>query len=183
MVCNLTIGKEGYGKVEGEMKEVLTQAEELKQGLGDLVDQDIEAFDKVMDAYKLPKDDERRKERIEQALKRATQVPYQVAESCFNILELSGKVARKGNRSALSDTGAAAYMAEAALQIALLNVDINLELLPDKGFKHEYWQKRESLGRRAKEKKDVVIRVVSERMGGCFAQYRKPRDEDTVNER
>src|ERR1700690_3820855 len=56
MVCQLTIGKKKYAGVEKEMKKILEQSEDLRRKFAELVDEDTEAFNKVMEAYSLPKD-------------------------------------------------------------------------------------------------------------------------------
>ncbi|MBP2672920.1 MAG: fchA [candidate division NC10 bacterium] len=61
MVCNLTIGKKRYAEVEGEMKAVLAQAEGLRAQFTELIDRDTAAFNKVMEAFGLPKETEPQK--------------------------------------------------------------------------------------------------------------------------
>ena len=63
MVCNLTKGKQGYESTQDEIKEILQQSEELRKQLTELIDKDTEAFNKVMDALKMPKETEDQKNR------------------------------------------------------------------------------------------------------------------------
>lgn len=167
MVSNLTIGKKNYQHIEPQMKEILTEAQACRGELLKLSDRDADAFEKVMLAYKLPEDTDaqtkKRKQALEEALMEATLVPYRVAEICAKLLEFSGVLAEKGNRSAVSDTGVAACLAEAALQGALLNVTVNLHLMENEGFKEEYSKKSAALAHEAKAKRDSVMAQVQER--------------------
>ena len=168
MVCNLTIGKRTYQRVEPEMKRILTEAQACRDELLELSDRDTEAFENVMRAYKLPKETtgqaQKRKLDLEKALMEATRVPYRVAEVCARLLEFSEVLAKEGNKNAVSDAGVAACLAEAALQGALLNVTINLRLLADKSFKEEYSKKSALLLHEAKARRDSVMAKVQERL-------------------
>ncbi len=130
MVCSLTIGKKKYEDVEEDMKHVLSQTERLRVELAELIDEDAAAFDKVMEAMKLPKESEEdktaRKTAMQDALVDAAMVPLAVMEKCVEVVELSGMVAEKGNRNAVSDAGVAALVGRAGAHAARLNVLINL---------------------------------------------------------
>ncbi len=138
MVCNLTIGKKKYADVEGEMKSILVQAEELRAQFTDLIDQDTEAFNKVMEAFGLPKETEPQKAlrsaAIREATKEATMVPLEVMKHCIDALALTARVADQGNPNAVSDVGTSALMLHAACSAAALNVRINLKGLQDPEF-------------------------------------------------
>ena len=141
MVCNLTIGKQSYLDVEDDMKDVLRRAEELRERLTDMVRADVEAFDRVMAAYGLPKETEAQKtarsEAIQSALRAATEVPLNCARACAQAIALSRRVAEKGNRNVISDAGVAVLAAYAALRSAALNVYINAGAIKDKRFVEE----------------------------------------------
>ena len=138
MVCQLTIGKKKYAEVEAEMKGILAQAEALRTRFTSLVDEDTAAFNKVMEAYGLPKDSEAQKAlrtaAIREATKEATQVPLEVMKHCIDGLALAGNVAAKGNVNSVSDAGVGALMLHAACESAALNVRINLKGLTDNEF-------------------------------------------------
>ena len=145
MVANLTVGKRGYEEVSGEMKEAALKAQKLKDELLAAVDEDTRAFNKVMEAFGLPKgSEEQLKEKeaaLEQASREATIVPLGVLQKCGPLLELAGLVARKGNKNSLSDAGVAGLLAEAAAAGAFYNVQINLPGIKDVGFKEEALKK------------------------------------------
>ncbi|MBC7186244.1 MAG: glutamate formimidoyltransferase [Calditrichaeota bacterium] len=138
MVANLTVGKKGYEGVAGELQEVATRAQTLKDALLAAVDEDTRAFNRVMDAFALPKStDEQKQARhaaIQEATRGATQVPLQVMKHAVQALELAAVVAEKGMATAASDTGVSALMARAAAEGAALNVRINLGSLEDQDF-------------------------------------------------
>lgn len=138
MVCNLTIGKKDYESVEGDIKSALADAERLRSELADMVRSDVEAFDQVMGAYRLPKDSGEQKQArtaaIQQALKAATDVPMACARLCGEVIRLSRIVADKGNRNVVSDAGVAVMAAYGALKGAALNVYTNTGSIRDESF-------------------------------------------------
>ncbi len=138
MVCNLTVGKKNYEAVEEELKDVLDQAESLRERLTDMIHADVEVFDRVMAAYGMAKetDEEKaaRSDAIQEALKAATNVPLECARVCVEVINLSKIAAEKGNLNVISDAGVAVVAANAALQSAALNVYINVGGIKDKEF-------------------------------------------------
>jgi glutamate formiminotransferase/formiminotetrahydrofolate cyclodeaminase len=164
MVANLTVGKKGYEEAAGEMKDAARRAQKLKDELLAAVDEDTRAFNKVMDAFGLPKgSEEQLKEKeaaLERATKEATTVPLGVLEKCGPLLELAGLVARKGNPNSLSDAGVAGLLAEAAAGGAFYNVKINLPGIRDTAFKEEASKKGDEMmaeaARRGKEIRGLV---------------------------
>lgn len=168
MVAGLTLGKKAYQSVEHEMRNVLSEALALRDELVDYADRDSAAFDAVMAAYQLPKETEvdrlEREKALQAALQQATEVPYQTALRCLRVLELAEIVVTKGSKSALSDGGTAACLAEGALQAALLNVAMNLSALADEAFRSTYSQARERLSAQAQAKRLMILQIVSQRL-------------------
>jgi formiminotetrahydrofolate cyclodeaminase len=138
MVCNLTIGKKKYAEAEGELKNVLAKSEELRGIITKLIDRDTDAFNKVMEAYGLPKETDGQKAlrtaAIQGATKEATLIPLEVMKHCIDGIALAKIVAEKGNTNSLSDAGVAALMFHAACEGAALNVRINLNGIQDTDF-------------------------------------------------
>ena len=141
MVCNLTVGKKGYEEVEDHLKDVLKQAEALRDRLTDMIRADVEVFDRLMASYGLPKetDEEKsvRSEEIQASLKEATDVPLNCARACAEAIELCRDAAEKGNLNVISDAGVAVVAADAAMKSAALNVYINVGSIKDKAFAEE----------------------------------------------
>ena len=138
MVCNLTIGKARYADAEVEMRDTLDRAEALRHELQQLGQADLEAFNRLSAAYKLPRTTDAdvaiRRDAIQALLRGATEIPLRTARAAASILPLCPGVGERGNQAALSDVGVAANLAYAAVRSALLNVDINLRLLEDAGY-------------------------------------------------
>jgi methenyltetrahydrofolate cyclohydrolase len=138
MVCNLTIGRKGYEGVEAEMRDTLRQAEALRQRLTAMIQDDVQAFDALMAAYRLPRASEEqtlaRGRAVQQALKQATDVPLACAQACAEVIELARRVAPIGNRGVISDAGVASLAACAGLRSASLNVAINAPSIQDADF-------------------------------------------------
>jgi formiminotetrahydrofolate cyclodeaminase len=141
MVCNLTIGRPRFAAAEDDLRAALAQAETLRGQLAALAEADTGAFNRVMAAYRLPKDsDEQRAARqaaIQAALKQATQVPLETAIACAAVLRLAGRIIAHINPNALSDAGTAAVLAEAGLRGAQFNAAVNLAGIQDVEFVQE----------------------------------------------
>lgn len=138
MVANLTIGKKGYEDVQSEMAELASTLPDVRNGFIADIDRDADAFNKVMDAFKMPKEtDEEKAERrqaIQDGMKNAANVPLEVARNAFRIMDFAAKVVEKGNKNAVTDGAVAAMMARTAVLSALFNVKINLGSIKDEGF-------------------------------------------------
>jgi formiminotetrahydrofolate cyclodeaminase len=131
MVARLTIGKKGYQDQEKVMKQILEESEKLREELRTAVDQDAEAYNQVMAAYKKPKSDPERDDAVREATLDAARVPLEVAERSLRVIQLALEAARSGNSNAVSDAGSAVHLAYAALTSAAYNVRINVNGLGD----------------------------------------------------
>jgi methenyltetrahydrofolate cyclohydrolase len=168
MVCHLTIGKKKYADVEEDMKSILSQSEILRGLFVALVDKDTDAFNKVIEAYALPKETEPKKAlraaAIRGATKEATLIPLEVMKHCIDALALAQQVAAKGNSNSVSDAGVSALMLYAASEGAALNVQINLNALNDPEF--VAWKKDElqSLRNTSKMMLEEIQGIVEEKI-------------------
>lgn len=133
MVCRLSIGKKKYKEAEDELKGVLNDADLLRKELLDLSNKDIDAFRDVMSALKTPEGKEKR-ENIQNAYKKAANVPFEVAKKCLRVMELAEIATLKGNKNAITDSGVATLMANSGLKGAVLNVKVNLKYIEDESF-------------------------------------------------
>ncbi len=153
MVANFTVGRKKYADVQAEMEQVLAHSETLRAELLELVDRDAAAFGAVMEAYGLPKatdaEQAARTSAIQQGMRGATDVPLTVAEKCVELLRLAEAAGARGNSNVASDAAAALYLARAAIDAALLNVNINLKLIHDAAFVQSTSQRRDALLREA----------------------------------
>ena len=168
MVCRLTIGKKGYEAESAEMETLVPRAEMLQRELRDLMQADIDAYARVMDAYKLSKETDAQKSArtfaIQAALKHASDVPMIVAEKCAAILDLAQSIAARGNKNAASDAAVGALMAEAGLRGAAFNVSINLGSIKDETYSNEKRARVAQLVARAAQIKSEILTTVEGRM-------------------
>ncbi len=141
MVANLTVGKKHDEAVEAEMQHLLDRSETACAQLTDMIQQDVDVFNKVMAAYAMPKETAEetrtRTHAIQAALKGATDVPLACARLCADVIALCLPAAEKGNVNVISDAGVAVLAAQAALKSAALNVYINIGGIHDEDFTAE----------------------------------------------
>jgi glutamate formiminotransferase/formiminotetrahydrofolate cyclodeaminase len=139
MVANLTVGKRGYEDAWEELASLAERGQALKDRLSRAVDEDTDAFTRVMEAMRLPKgtpDQQAERARaLEEANKAAAEVPLQTARLCLEAIALAATAAERGNRNSVSDAGVAALAARAGVEGAALNVRINLGGIADAAFK------------------------------------------------
>jgi glutamate formiminotransferase/formiminotetrahydrofolate cyclodeaminase len=139
MVANLSAGKRGWDDRLEYFSDWAVKAQQLKDELLSLVDEDTAAFNKVMDAFALSKESAEEKTArsaaIEQATKYAAEVPLKVMETASKSYEMLAEMADKGNPASVSDVGVGALATRACIDGAALNVRINLAQLKDEKFK------------------------------------------------
>jgi len=136
MTANLTIGKPRFAGIEAQAREIERRAAQLRQELGALADADAAAFDQVSAAYKLPRGDDAakaaRSEAIQSALYVAADVPMRTARLSAEAIELAETAAPILNPAVISDVLVGALLAQAALESAAINVEINAAAMSDK---------------------------------------------------
>jgi len=168
MVCNLTIGKKKYTDVEQEISDVKTKLEQYKDTFVNLAAKDNEAFDNVMDAFKLPKDtDEQKSIRIRQiddATFMAAEVPNEVIKNCKELLPIIRIVAEKGNQNSLSDIGVSALLLSSAAQAAYLNVLINCTALKNQTIAGELLKSAEIRTEDIKNESNDILEYIKRRL-------------------
>ena len=129
MVAALTLGKPKYAEVEAEVAELRRRGEALQERLLKQINADAEGFRPLAAAYKLPKDEPRRAEILEQATLRACGTPMEIMELGAAAIPVIAELASKGSRMAVSDAGCAAVAVRAAVEMAYLNLLINTRSL------------------------------------------------------
>ena len=141
MVCRLTIGREGYEEAEPRMREYLKEADEARPAFLELADRDARAFDAVMQAFKMPRDDDRHKaERsvaIQRAYEGAARVPLELAQRAVMLMNVAKATIEHGNANAASDGLSGALALHAAAHAAIANVAINAASLKDEAVASE----------------------------------------------
>lgn len=168
MVCNLTIGKKKYVDVESEMIDLKNKLENLKNRFSDLADEDNKAFEKVMEAFKLPKETDKEKlERaaiIDEATLGAAEVPSDVINVCKQILPNIKTIVIKGNQNSLSDAGVAASLVNTAAEGAFLNVLINCTSLSNQTLGNEFLKRTEIIYEEVKISCAEIIELINNKL-------------------
>lgn len=170
MVCNLTIGKKKYLDAETEMNVLKDKLNIYVDKFLELAKNDNEAFERVMDAFKLPKEtDEQKKlriEAIEKSTLEAASVPAEVIKNCREIIPLLAAISKKGNQNSLSDAGVAAAVIAAASEGAFLNVLINYSSLNEKQKASGLLTQAENLNNELKEEAKYILDAISNKIRG-----------------
>ncbi len=142
MTANLTIGRPRLADVQEQAQHIEQRASELRASLEQLGDADAEAFARVTGAYKLPRADDAQKaarsEAIQAALRVAADVPLETARISAEVVELAEEAAPVLNAAVISDVLVGALLAQAALNSAALNVEINLGSMTDQSTIEQY---------------------------------------------
>lgn len=150
MVANLSAGKRGWDDKLEYFSSWAVKAQQLKDELLSLVDEDTAAFNKVIDAFALPKasaeEKTARSAAIEAATKYAAEIPLKVMETASKSYALLAEMAKKGNPASISDVGVGALATRACIEGAALNVRINLGELNNKKFTSALSEKVQKIG-------------------------------------
>lgn len=164
MVANLTIGKKKYVEVEAEMLEIAAKMKEYQNMFVDFIDEDAASFDDVMKAFKLPKEtDEDKAARtaaIQTGMKKAAEVPLNVAQTCTELMPLIEVIVQKGNQNAVTDGAVASMMCRTAALSALLNVRINLGSIKDEAYVADMNEKCHKVESYVREYEDKILNQV-----------------------
>lgn len=163
MVANLTVVKKKYVDSKEEMKDIISKASQLRNKLLNYIEEDSLAYNKVMEAYKLPKETEEeksyRRDRIQEGLKIAASVPYKVAETSFEIFPLAEAVVLRGNSSSVTDALVGAMMARTGVLAAVLNIRINLDSIKDDVFVKSLKEKADILEEQTKRYEKKIFEL------------------------
>ncbi len=127
----------------------------------DLVDEDTEAFNRIMEAFRLPKNNDgemkARTEAVQAATMQAIRVPYKVMETAFSAFPLIREMVEKGNPSSVTDAGVGALAIRSCIRGAFLNVKINAAGLDDKAFVKDIIQKGYDLETKAVLEEEAIF--------------------------
>ncbi|HJQ40742.1 MAG TPA: glutamate formimidoyltransferase [Thermoanaerobaculia bacterium] len=151
MVAVLSHTKKGFESKQADLDRIANCTQELKDRMLAAVDADTAAFDALLDAMRMPKDDPAREQALADATVGAAEVPLGVLEACPEIIELNREIARIGLQASLSDAGVGAQMARAAAAGAYQNVCINLGGLSDASRKSALLKRADEAWGKARE--------------------------------
>lgn len=133
-ISNLTVGKKKYIEVQEKVNEILINAENLKKQTLNIIDKDKEILERILDAYKLRKEDYDNYVKIN---KEAVDFCMQVLNLAFETLKLAKEISLVGNRMLASDFKICAYYSFASIESAIVNVEINLNSIDDENYKKQ----------------------------------------------
>ena len=164
MVANLSAHKRGWDDRWEEFSDWAVKGQALKDDLLRLVDEDTAAFNRIMEAFGLPKntDEEKtaRKQAIQDATKYAIEIPFKVMEKSLASLEVCAKMAEIGNPNSVTDAGVGALCARSAVLGAFMNVKINAAGLNDKAFVEDMLEKGQAIADKAVALEGEVMELV-----------------------
>ena len=169
MVANLSAGKRGWDDKLNFFSAWAVKAQGLKDELLSLVDEDTAAFNKVMDAFALPKESTEEKAArsaaIEQATKHAAEIPLKAMETASKSYQLLASMAEKGNPASISDVGVGALATRACIEGAAMNVRINLAGLKDVKSKSAFVEKVRRISADSEARFKEIKHVVEKKLG------------------
>ncbi len=169
MVANLSAGKRGWDDKLSYFSNWAVKAQQLKDELLALVDEDTAAFNRVVDAFALPKDsaDEKkaRSTAIEEATKHAAEIPLKVMEAASKSYEILSEMAEKGNPASISDVGVGILAVRACIGGAAMNVRINLGQLKDEKFRSAPLKKIQQISADSEARFQEINQIVESKLG------------------
>ena len=168
MVANLSSHKKGWDDRWNEFSVWAEKGQQLKRTLISLVDEDTRAFNKIMNAFGLPKGTEQeklaRKNEIHAATINAIVVPLKVMEVCYETMAVIKAMAVHGNPNSVSDAGVGALCARSGVIGAYLNVKINAAGIKDDPFAIAALDKAEKIVGLAQKEEEIILAIVNEKI-------------------
>ena len=168
MVANLSSHKAGWDERWEEFSDWAEKGQAIKDELLFLIDEDTRAFNRIMDAFGLPKgtDEEKqiRHQAIQEATKYAIEIPFRVMNRAWDSFEIIQAMAEIGNPNSVSDAGVGALAARSAVMGAWLNVKINASGLEDKAFLDSILNKGGEILAKTIEREKAILDIVSSKI-------------------
>lgn len=168
MVANLSSHKAGWDDRWEEFSGWAEKGQALKDELIRLVDEDTNAFNKIMDAFGLPKSNDEEKairtKAIQDATRYAIEIPFRVMKKSYETMEILKAMAETGNPNSVSDAGVGALAARSAVMGAYLNVKINAGDLEDKEFVASVIAEGAEIERKAKQAEEEILAIVNQKI-------------------
>ena len=168
MVANLCVSKAGFEDHGEELGRIAEDGQEIKEFLVNAIDEDTNAFDKVIKAMRMPNDSdsekERRAEKMQEGYKSAAEVPLEVVEYCYKALSTCDRISKIMDDSMASDVGSGALMSIAGARAAAYNVRINLNSIKDEEYVNSTKAKLDKLLSNCDKKLKKVTNRVEEKL-------------------
>ncbi|MEB3429027.1 cyclodeaminase/cyclohydrolase family protein [Citroniella saccharovorans] len=172
MVGSLTFNKKAFKEYDESIQNCLRESSEkllsLKEELEKGVDKDANAFDKVMEAFAMPKETEEEKklrsEKVQEGYKIALETPRRAAKACMEVLDLLEPFVKYGTKGAVSDVGVGVLMATSGVEGSIFNVKINLLAMKDEKYIEEANKEADEIIEKMNKKRDELLKIVYERL-------------------
>jgi len=168
MVANLSSHKRGWDDKWETYSKIAEQGQALKDQLINLVDEDTQAFNKIMNSFSLPKSTEEeiaaRKKAIQDATLYATEVPFKVMKVAAQSMALAKQMAEIGNPNSVTDAGVGALAIRSAVMGAFLNVKINAADLEDKKQVEKILSEGEKIEQEIQRLEIEVLQIVNDKI-------------------
>jgi glutamate formiminotransferase/formiminotetrahydrofolate cyclodeaminase len=168
MVANLSSHKRGWDDRWKEFSDWAEKGKVIQNNLLQMVDEDTTAFNRIIEAFSLPKKSEEEKKlrdiAIQEATKNATLVPLKVMETAYPGFEMISEMVSKGNPNSISDAGVGALALRTCIRGAFLNVKINASGLNDKDFVKDVIARGEVLESKAEEAEQEILKKINEKI-------------------
>ncbi len=168
MVANLSSHKAGWDDRWKEFSDWAEKGQKIKDELLYLVDEDTRAFNRIMDAFSLPKgtDEEKagRTAAIQEATKYAIDIPFRTMKRAFESMEIIRAMAETGNPNSVSDAGVGALCARSAVIGAYLNVKINASGLKDKDYLDSLLKEADEIVEKTKIAEEEILEIVNKKI-------------------
>lgn len=165
MVANLSAHKAGWDDRWEEFSEYAVKGRETMTALMALVDEDTEAFNRIMAVFAMPKgtpeEKAARSAALQEATLYATEVPLRTMRESVKVFDLAEAMARQGNPASVSDAGVGALAARAAVLGAYLNVRINAAGLKDREQADKLLKEAADIAATAIRRETEVLEVVN----------------------
>ncbi len=169
MVANLSAHKQGWDERWEEFSAWAEKGQKIKDQLLALVDEDTNAFNKIMTAFGLPKGNETekaaRKLAIQEATKYAIEIPFKVMNLSLESMEVIKAMAETGNPNSVSDAGVGALCARSSVMGAFMNVRINAAGYEDSTFVSSIINKGREIENSAIETEALILKIVNDKIG------------------
>jgi glutamate formiminotransferase/formiminotetrahydrofolate cyclodeaminase len=168
MVANLSSHKRGWDERWEFFSEWAVKGEKLKQKLAVLTDKDTDAFNKIMEAFRMPKKTEEEKKLRLQAIEDATvyamEIPLEVMQTAYEAMEINETMIYEGLQSSLSDAMVGILALAAAVEGAFFNVLINAKDLKNREKANQLIEHGKNILKKAREKENLLRQAVLEKL-------------------
>lgn len=169
MVANLSAHKAGWDERWEEFSLQAEKGRDLQEKLINLVDEDTQAFNRIMEVFAMPKKTEAEKEARKNALQSATlyatKVPLKTMQEAYRTFDLLELMAKTGNPASVSDAGVGALAARAAVFGAWLNVKINATGLKDREIAEKILKEAAEIAENAARRENDILNIVNNVIG------------------